>query len=602
VKDEVKDEVKYAVAKVKEDDSKVIREIIRAGSNGEVHRMTVGFYRELIALDDPSVLEGKLQALFAQEVHSAEDLEAWLKAESDLLEQVDEVMTGHAIEFECHNDNEEIQKRFEHDQEVISPLLKKYKSQLNQKFYDSPYRKELDTHKYEQLILRKVNAIELFREENLPLEVEVEKLVSKYSTIYGSLTVEWEGEEKTIPQMRKYLMSPNRETRESAWKLVQAKRLTVKAELDDIMDEMVRLRHQIAVNAGLENFRDYMFKVYERFDYTADDCKQFHESVRQHVVPLKDEIERRHQAELGVEKYRPWDETGVPVGKEPLHPFDQSEDLVEGVIRIYDRTDQEFADLLRALRDNHLLDLDSRKAKTPGGFNATLFATGLSFIFMNSAGSQDDVSTLLHEGGHAVHGHRSDVQPFMTYKNTPMESAEFASMGMELLTMDKWDEFYPDASDLARAQREQLEGIIKFLPWAMTVDAFQHWMYENPTHTADERHAKFLELAKSMSHHYTDWSGLEEELIARWQQQGHLFQVPFYYIEYAIAQLAAVQIWKAYTENSQAAVDGYKAALSLGSSKSLPEVYAAAGIRFDFSASMIQDLMAFTQDELAKVL
>lgn len=563
--------------------------------------MSVGFYRELISLDNPSVVEEKLQALLEHEIHGADDLEAWLKAESHLLEQIDEVTTGHSIEFECHNDNPEIQRKFEHDQEVITPLLKKYKSLLNQKFYDSPYRKDLDQEKYEQLVLRKVNAIELFREENLALEVEVEKLVSKYSTITGSLTVEWEGEEKTLPQMRKYLMSPDRDIRERAWRLVVEKRLSVRENLDTMMDEMVRLRHQIALNAGFNNYRDYMFKVYERFDYTPEDCKRFHASVQKHVVALKDEIECKHQEELGVDAYRPWDETGVPVGQEPLQPFKTSEELVDGVIRIFDRTDKEFADLMRSLRDNHLLDLDSRKAKTPGGFMAPLFVTGLSFIFMNAAGSQEDVSTLLHEGGHAVHGERSDVQPFIMYKNTPMESAEFASMGMELLTMDKWDEFYADAKELARAQREQLEGIIKFLPWAMAVDQFQHWMYENPNHTAVERHEKFREIAHSLSHHFTDWTGLEDELTARWQQQGHLFQVPFYYIEYAIAQLAAVQIWKAYTEDPKGAVAGYKAALSLGSSKSLPEVFATAGIRFDFSESMIQDLMAFTKQQLERV-
>lgn len=563
--------------------------------------MSVGFYRELLSLDNPAVLEGKLQAILEQEIHSAFDLEAWLKAESELLEQIDEVMTGHSIEFECHNDNEEIQRKFEHDQTLISPLLKKYKSLLNQKFYDNPHRQDLDQAKYEQLILRKVNAIKLYREENLALEVEVEKLVSKYSSIYGSLTVEWEGEEKTIPQMRKYLMSPERSVRERAWRLVVEKRLTVRTELDQIMDEMVRLRHQIALNAGFENFRDYMFKVYERFDYNPEDCKQFHESVRKHVVPLKDAIERKHQSELGVEVYRPWDETGVPVGQEPLHPFQTTDELVDGVIRIYDRTDKEFADLLRALREHHLLDLDSRKAKTPGGFMAPLFVTGLSFIFMNAAGSHEDVSTLLHEGGHAVHGERSDVQPFIMYKNPPMESAEFASMGMELLTLDKWDEFYKDPKELARAQREQLEGIIKFFPWAMVVDKFQHWMYENPTHTSAERHERFKEIARQFSHHFTDWTGLEDELVARWQQQGHLFQVPFYYIEYAIAQLAALQIWKAYTEDPKGAVERYKAALSLGSCKSLPEVYAAAGIRFDFSESIIQELMDFTKGQLEQV-
>ncbi|GBF10690.1 M3 family oligoendopeptidase [Tepidibacillus infernus] len=556
------------------------------------------FFIEKISFQDPKEVETKLETLLKKEIHSTRDLENWLREESQLFDEIDEILTGHYIEFQGHNDDEEIRQRFEHDQNVITPIIKKYEALLDKRFYDNPYREQLDTEKYSELIKRRVNSIEIFREENIPLEVQEQNLSTEYYKVTGNMTVEWEGEAKTLQQMSIYLKDPDRSIREKAWKLVQARRLEDKDKLDEIMDQLVKIRHQIALNAGFENYRDYMFKKYERFSYTPEDTYQFHEAVQKYVVPLKDEIEKEHQKELGLKDYRPWDLTAVKEGDQPLKPFTTTDELVDGVTRIFRRTDSNFAKMLEDMNDHHTLDLDSRKAKSPGGFCAPLSVSNRSFIFMNASGTHDDMTTLVHEGGHSVHNLFKSQLDLRIYKSTPMESAEFASMGMELLSMDKWDEFYKNDEDLKKAKREQLEGIIKFLPWAMTIDKFQHWIYLNPEHSAEERNDQFKEIALSLSQHYEDWSGYEEELRHRWKAQLHIYEVPFYYIEYAIAQLGAVQIWKQYKENPEQALANYKKALSLGSSRPLPEIYEAAGIKFDFSEAMIKELMEFVREEL----
>lgn len=570
---------------------------------GEMDHMQskLDFFEEKISLEDPVYVENQLKALLRKEIHSVQELEEWLVEESALYEEIQEVLNGDYIAFQRYNNDEEIKKRFEHDQEVIVPLLKKYQALLDKKFYENPYRKELNQDKYKQLIQSKVNSIEIFREENIKLEIEEDRLSKEYYEITGSITINWEGQEKTIPQMKEFLQSSDRKTREKAWRLVWQEVSKHDQRLNEIMSKLIKLRHQIALNAGFKNYRDYMFKKYERFDYTPEDTFVFHEAVKKQIVPMVDKIQKKHQQEIGVEVYRPWDTQAVPKGKKRLQPFTETTELVNATVDIFQELDPLFANMLKQMKGEGLLDLDSRKAKSPGGFCAELPVTGLSFIFMNAVGSQGDVSTMVHEGGHAVHNLLMQNQKLAAYKSAPMESAELASMSMELLTIDKWDRFYTDKEELKRAQIEHIEGIISFFPWAMVVDRFQHWMYENPQHTVEERKEKFKELAKEYSHHYVNTEGLEKELEARWLMQLHIFEVPFYYIEYAIAQLGALQLWKSYTEDPEGTIERYKNALALGSSKSLPEVYETAGIRFDFSEETIEELMQFAHQQLDKL-
>lgn len=559
----------------------------------------VAFYVETPGFNDPEKLEKELDQLLNAPIETSAQLEQWLKDQSLLFDQIEEMLSGHYITFQQFNTDEAAKRAFEHDQQVIQPLLKKYTAAFNQRFYDSPFLKELDPEYYGQLIKSKKNAIELFRGENIPLEIEEDRLSTIYFEKTGSITVDWEGKEKTISQMQMYLKDPDRAIREKAWRLIQKQISGQKDELQQLMTDLINIRRQKAENAGLANYRDYMFKKYERFSYTPEDCHQLAESVLKHVVPLKEEIEQQHQQALKLDTYRPWDTQAVPAGQKPLKPFDTSEQLINGTVMMFKQLDPLIAHLLETMNQRDMLDLDSRKGKSPGGFCSELPVSKLSFIFMNAAGTQGDMTTLVHEMGHCFHNEMKKEIPLSKYRDTPMESSELASMSMELLSMHLWDIFYKDEEELKRAKREQLEGVISFLPWGVVVDQFQHWMYENPDHTVEERSSHFKELAQKYIASYVDWSGLDDELVNRWLMQLHIFEVPFYYIEYVMAQLGALQMYKQFKADHHGALANYKKALALGNSRPLPEIYEAAGIRFDFSDELLGELMDFVKAELA---
>ncbi|OZM57453.1 oligoendopeptidase F [Lottiidibacillus patelloidae] len=556
------------------------------------------FYQENIPLNDENLVKDKLETLLNVEIKSTSDLVQWLQDKSVVLEEIEETLTGHYIALQCDNTDQDIKKAYQHDSEVIQPLIKKYTAKYDEKFYNSEFRHALDTSYYEQYILSKENAINLFREDNIQLEVEEEKLSTRYFEITGSLTVNWNGEEKTLSQMAVFLKDSDRTVREKAWKLVHESLLSKNNELGDIMSDLIKIREEKAKNADVANYRDFMFKKYERFSYTAEDCHELAAAIKEHVVPLKEALEKKHQAEINVSNYRPWDVQAVPEGKLPLKPFKNVEELISGTETMLNKIDPKFGNLISEMNKRDMLDLENRKGKSPGGFCAPLPVSNLSFIFMNATGNQSDLTTLVHEMGHCIHNMYKEQLPLSEYKDTPMESAELASMTMELFSMHLWDQFYDNEEDLKRAKREQLEGIIKFLPHGVVIDQFQHWMYENPSHSKEERNEKFYQLAKQFFASNTDFSGYEDALANRWVMTLHIFEVPFYYIEYVIAQLGAVQMYKQFKENPEKAVENYKKALSLGKSKSLPEVYETAGISFDFSAKMVKELMEFISEEL----
>ncbi|HOB92130.1 MAG: M3 family oligoendopeptidase [Bacillota bacterium] len=554
-----------------------------------------------ISFDDLDRVEKHLDYLMSYEIDSVDALVTWLIECGRFSDAMAEWVSRNNIAFSCDTEDEEAKKRREFDQKQLIPLATKYSAKLKERLYNSPYRDSLSDF-YSELVKRTVTAIETHRDENIPIETETRGLVNEYFIMQGKMTVLWNGEEKTLQQMNQYLRSSDRNERERAWKLIQSRRLQDKDALDRIMDQLVSLRHKIALNAGFENYRDYMFKRLNRFEYTPDDCYRFCDAVEKHAVPLYDKIAREHKRRLQVESYRPWDMKGTPSGQGALRPFETFDQLVSKSVRVLNRVDPQFGKLLQDMSDRGCLDLETRKGKRPGGFCSRLPVSETSFIFMNGSKSQDSVRTILHETGHAVHNlMTSPLQP-SDYRSVPAESAELASMSMELFTMPAWDEFYPDPDDLKRAQREQLEGIIEFLPWALTVDSFQHWIYLNSSADADARNQKFANIARSLAYHPVDWSGYEEELMHRWKAQLHIFAYPFYYIEYAIAQIGALQLYKNYKNDKANAVEGYKRALALGSSAPLSKVYATAGIRFDFSEQTIGELMRFVEDELADLM
>ena len=556
------------------------------------------YYVEKFDFKNPTKLEEEFQSLLDQSIHSPDELEKWIMSLSKLMDGVAEGLHGHYIDFQCHSSSAEAKKIVEHDQEYIEPLVKRYEGLFDRKFQESPYRLELNKEYYQQFLLRKENAIELFNEKNIELEIEEDRIVNGYFEHTGSLSFNWQGEEKTLSEMFLMMQDENRAIRKSAMEEIYDTLLTKKKDLQTIMDELIQLRQQKAENVNLDNYRDYMFKKYERFDYTPDDCKALAEAVRKHVVPLKEKLQKKHQQELGLTEYKPWDTRAVPKDKKPLRPFDQIDELIKGTSNIFDQLSPRFSYLLNDMNEKGALDLESRKGKAQGGFCEYLPVSELSFIFMNSTKSQDDFITLLHEMGHCIHNDFKRNQMLSAYQETPMESAELASMTMELLTMDHWHLMYSDEKELLRAKKDQLEGLILFLPNGIVVDQFQHWMYENPNHTSEERNKKFMELSRTYDSSFVDWSGQEEWIQNNWQLILHIFEVPFYYIEYVIAQLGAIQMYRQYRENPEQAMENYNRALSLGSSVSLSEVYEAAGIYFDFSETMIKGLMDFVSIEL----
>lgn len=549
---------------------------------------------------DIKQLKKEFSELLLREIEGVDELENWLEDRSRLFDRVKENIGRNYFAFNGDNNNEELKKAYEYDEEVVMPLVKKYSAELDKCFYENKFRNKLSS-KYDLLIKKCVNSIELFREENIPLEIEESKLSTEYYSITGNMTVNWEGEEKTLQQMNKYLKDPDRAIREKAWILVQKRRLQHKEKLDEIMDKLIKIRDKKAKNANCKDFREYMFKKLERFSYTPEDCLNFHNSVLKYVVPVASEIRNNHKQELKVDNYRPWDLEGINMGEKPLKPYHDIEKLVDGVISIFEEKDEVFKNTLAKMKKEGTLDLESRKGKSPGGFCDYFPVSKVSCIFMSGAESHDDLVTLAHEGGHSVHNTLTSNIKLYEYRDMPSETAELASMSMELITMDRWNIFYKNEEELKRAKREQLEGIITFLPWGILVDRFQHFLYLNPQCAAEERNNKFLEMAKEFQFPTVDFTGFQEELKHYWKKQLHIYEVPFYYIEYAMAQLGALQIWRNYNANPKKAIEDYKKALSLGSSVEIKDVYEAAGIKFDFSEEMIKELMSFVKEELSKL-
>ncbi|WP_438266923.1 M3 family oligoendopeptidase [Halobacillus salinus] len=560
----------------------------------------LSIYIEKHDLQHTEHIKAKLDSFLSHNFQSVTDVESWLKDVSDFYDELREALDGHYIDFQAHNEDTEAKEKFEHDQKEIEPLIKVYTAKLDQKLMDSPYKKELDASKYGRLLRSKENALNLFREENVALEIKEDGLATQYFALTGGLSADWNGEEKTIPELFPLLEDPDRETRKAAFDKIFTALETVEDDLQQIMSELMELRKKKAENSGLDNYRDYMFKKYERFDYTPEDCKQLAATIREHVVPVAKKLDEQKKQELGVETLRPYDGKAVPADRTPLKPFSNRDELVSKTSKALGNLDPRFQELIDVMNEKGMLDLETRKNKSPGGFCTPLPVSELSFIFMNASQTHDDMLTLFHEMGHCIHNDLDGHWPLSYDRDTPMESSELASMTMELISMDQWDHFY-STKEIKQAKLDVLRGIVGFLPSGIRVDEFQHWMYENPDHTKEERMEKFSEISQELSSGVVDWSGYEEARKKEWLFILHIFEVPFYYVEYVIAQLGALQMYKQYKEDPESTMARYKQALSLGNTKSLYEVYEAAGIRFDFSPEMIQELMAFIQTEIAEL-
>lgn len=543
-------------------------------------------------------LFNKLEAQI-QSAKTAKDLEKWVVDSSELFAALDEESSRRYIAMTCHTDNADAEKAFLHFVENIEPQMKPRRFKLAQLYLACPARKDLPKDRYLVFDRDTKVQVELYRPENVPLETEEAKLSQQYQKLSGSLTVQFKGEEKTLVQMGRYLEEPDRALRQEAWELVANRRLQEAEKFEDQFDQLLTLREQIAKNAGFKNYLEYSFRAKGRFDYTAEDCLKFHEAIEKEIMPVLKTLQAERRKQLGLDKLRPWDLAVDALNRPALRPFEKVETMVDNTQKIFNQLDKQLADEFALMNNKRLLDLANRKGKAPGGYQSTLNEARLPFIFMNAVGVQRDVETILHEAGHAFHALATKEEDIYPYRSAPIEFCEVASMSMELLGNEFIENFY-NANDAKRARRDHLEGVVEIFPWIATVDAFQHWIYTHPGHTRADRQKAWNDLMNRFGGD-VDWSGYEKARTNLWHRQLHIFLHPFYYVEYGIAQLGALQIWANSRRDRKKALSEYHRGLSLGGSRPLPELFQAAGCRFDFSRETVKPLVNLISTELQKL-
>ena len=527
---------------------------------------------------------------------TAENLEQVILNWEELSAAIAEEGSKRYIAMTCQTEDKDAEKAYLEFVEKIEPEEKKCNFLLSKKLTKHPQCKDLKNQRYEVFLRDTALQVELFRSENVTLETETSKLGQKYQKIIGGLTVHFEGKEQTLIQMSRHLEGTERNYRQKAWELVANRRLEESEKIDSHIDDLAKLRNQMSENAGFSNYRDYAHKRLGRFDYSPDDCISFQNAIEEEMVPILRELQDERIQELNINELKPWDTATDPKGRPPLEPFEKVSDLIECSQSIFNQVDGNLSDWFQTMQDLDLLDLANRKGKAPGGYQCSLDESRLPFIFMNSVGVQRDVETLLHEAGHAFHSMASQNEPLHSYRHAPIEFCEVASMAMELLGSEFLEEFY-NSEEARRARINHLEGIVFVFPWIATVDAFQHWLYLNPDHSIEDRDKAWSNLIDRFGGN-VDWTHYELAKAKLWHKQLHIFLHPFYYVEYGIAQLGALQVWANYKNNKSKALNDYKAALALGGSKPLPELFKRCNIQFDLSRDTVAPMADLLRKEL----
>ncbi|OIR10196.1 MAG: M3 family oligoendopeptidase [Marine Group III euryarchaeote CG-Epi6] len=514
----------------------------------------------------------------------------WMKYWSDLSELVGEVGTSVYVSTTVDTTDEEAKERYHKFLEDISENVSSRNQKLKIKFLDSG----LSPDDFEIPLRGIKSEVNLFSKDNLPLLTSDAKLSKEYDAIIGSQTVKWEDEEITLTQLSPIMLETNRDRREKAWKLASTRRLQDRNSINKIWKKVLRIRMSIADNSGYDDYRAWRWEYLKRFDYTPEDCLTFHESIEKVIVPLANKLLEKRKVALGLDKLKPWDLSVDIFGRDALVPFENADELEDKCHNIFNSVDLELGKHFAIMREKELLDLGNRKGKAPGGYCTEYPFQRLPFIFMNAVGTHSDVQTMIHEGGHAFHVFESADLPYSSQRDVGMEFAEVASMAMELLASpflaEKDGGFYSD-EDSARARIEHLEKVIMFWPYMAVVDAFQHWAYTNPDEAlkSDNCDAEWTALWErfQMSEHI-DYSGCEDIIATGWHNKLHIYHVPFYYVEYGMAQLGAIQIWGKSLKDAKKAIGDYRAALSLGGNATLPQLYEAAGARFSFDDKTLE--------------
>ena len=550
-------------------------------------------------------IEPYVDDLIQRSLSCSSCLEKLISDSSNLAEHISETGALLYIGMTCDTENETKKNDFLNFVENVRPKLSKFSDKLNRRIAEHPSVGDLPD-RYDLMIRGIKSDIDIFREENIPLGVEQTKLVTKAQGITGGMTVKFEGEERTFPEMKAFLESNNRSMREKAWKSMVSRWMNDSEELSEIFDELIKIRHEIAKNAGFDSYTNYMFKAMHRFDYTVEDCLTFHNSIEKVCMPIVREINEKRRSSFNLEILSPWDVneksgSGPDIeGKNPLRPFDNVGEMVQKLSELFHKMSRDLGNKFDKLVEMDTLDLETRKGKAPGGYQYYLEKSRVPFIFMNAAGLQGDLETMIHESGHAFHSLYCGHLDLIDERNYPIEFAEVASMSMELLTQDEWQIFYDNDDEVNRAILSHLEGVVFLLPWIATIDAFQHWIYANPNHTREERTEYWLSLRDRFGSKM-DWKDNEDFRELSWQQQGHLFGVPFYYIEYGIAQLGALQLWQTHRKSPEKALKDYENAMKLGNTKILPELFAAAELKLGFDEKHVDSLINEVKTAMAEV-
>ena len=554
-----------------------------------------------LVIDSWDMISPYFEELKNRVVNSKPELEKWLVDKSELEAVLEEEVAWRYIKMNIDTTDKKLEDDFHFFIREIEPQIAPYTNDFNKKLLASTYVNELDKDEYHILLRGLKKEVEIFRSENIPLLTQLQADAQKYGALAAKMNVAVNGEVLTMQQAAKFLKDTNRNFREEVYCKISKRRLQDVDAFNELYTGLIKLRDQVALNANFDNYRDYMFAAMGRFDYSPKDCFDFHNAIGKEVVPVLNSFDEERKEKLALTSLKPWDTSVDPDGKAPLKPFEGGDELIDKSIQCFNNIRPYFGERLSIMKKMEYVDLESKSGKAPGGFNYPLYEIGVPFIYMNAVGSHQDLVTMVHEGGHALHSFLSRDLKLTSFKEFPSEVAELASMSMELLTMDYWDEFYEDEEELKRAKKEQLHRSLGTLPWVATVDKFQHWIYENPNHTVGERNAKWNDIMQEFGSNVIDWSEHKDDLTNLWQKQLHLFEVPFYYIEYGMAQLGAIAVWRNYKQNPDKAIDDYVSALKLGYTKSIGEIYEAAGIEFNFTQEYVKELVDFVKEELAKI-
>ena len=559
------------------------------------------FVDDKLAIESFADLKPYYHNLLERPLITNSDVWQWLLDWSELDSFVEEDFAWRYIRSTCNTGDAAAKAAFDTFVTDIEPEITLISNKLEKRFLSPDVQLHIDKAKLFTMVRSIKTSDELFREENVKIEAELQQAEQEFGAISAKMTVDVDGQTMTMQQASNYMKTASREKRKEVYESMIARRMADKPAIDSLIERLMNLRNTIAANAGYDRYTDFRFRQLGRFDYTAADCRTFHQSVADIVVPMVDEIHERRRQMMGVDVLRPYDlPVDLPIGTK-LKPFESTDDLVRKATLCFRDVDPEMGMIMNTMARMGRLDLESRVGKAPGGYNYPLYRSNTAFIFMNATGNLHDMVTLMHEGGHAVHAFLCANQPLVHLKDTPAEVAELASMSMELITMAQWHHFFSDEKQLRIAKLAQLEDVISGLPWIAAIDKFQHYLYENKGNTAEQRSQAWRDIMAQFGSRIVDYSGYEDANSNKWQRQLHIFELPFYYIEYGFAQLGAISIWKRYTENPQQAIADFKNALRLGYSHSIPEIYEAAGIKFCFTPEYISELMDFVKAEMRKL-